>query len=136
MAVLAHHTAGLAHLQAAIGEGDPARHWVGLEGRRIDLLCPVRLGQLEPLRVLAVLPRWIEWHRLVHGGIEGLDGGTQPGLVLDAVEFVDQAIERVGFDEMRIVELVLAVEEVIDLGVEICHARWFGCSSTDRPNWA
>ena len=40
------------------------------------------------------------------------------GLVLDAVELGDQAIERVGFDEMRIVELVLAVEEMIDLGVE------------------
>ena len=39
-------------------------------------------------------------------------------LVLDAVELGDQPIEGVGLDEMRIVELVLAVEQMIDLGVE------------------
>src|SRR5712671_4120095 len=48
--------------QAAEGEGDPAGHRVGFEGRRVDGVRPVRLVQREPPRAAAVLEVGVEWN--------------------------------------------------------------------------
>lgn len=55
---------------------------------------------------------------VVDGVVELPDGSQRRRLVVDAFEQFDKFLQGVGLDEMRIVELVFAVEQVVDLMVE------------------
>ena len=103
--------------QPAEGEGDAAGHRVGLVGRGVEHVGPVRLVDREPRGAAPVLDVRVERHLGLDRGVVGLDLG-QRRLGVDVVELRDERLERVGGRLGHLLDLVFVAQQVLDLPVE------------------
>ena len=103
--------------QAAEGEGDAAADLVGLEGRLVERVRPVRLRHGKAHGAAAVLDVRVERHVGADGGVVGAHL-VEEGRRIDALELRGELLERVGRDLGDALDAVLVAQEVQDLAVE------------------
>src|SRR6266849_2904109 len=103
--------------QPAKGEGDPAGDRVGLEGRRVESVRPVRLVHGETRRAAPVLDVGIERDFGADRGVVASDL-LQRGARVDVVELLDQLLERVCARLGHLLDAVLVAKQVRHFLVE------------------
>ena len=104
-------------MHAAVGKGDAAGHRIGAKRRGVEALRPIAARRVQAAGGLAVLDGGVEGGVLIDRRVEGPEGG-QGRAAVDALEPGQQRLQRIGFDEVRIVEVVLGIQQIENLGVE------------------